>query len=401
MKKKFMALLLAGLTVMAAAAGCGKDSKNSGTQNGTVDGETGTAAVDHVELKVEQRDYSSIVTLGEYKGLEIDVESADVTDAQLKEARDSVIAKMTKPEQITDRVVADKDTVHIQYTGYLDGEAFQGGSTGEKGTDYTIGGNYIKDLNDQLIGLECGKEYDLDCTFPDSYSNKDLAGKAVVFKVKVDYIHGKDIVPEWNDDLIKEYSKGEYTTTEDFEKYMEESLHSSNLEQQQRVYEANLTSTIVEASEISELPEERVKEITDSYYNYYTYYYKMYASMYQVDYETFLKSIDQTEESIKKMCEEQAEYSMECIAVLSAIAAKEGIKVTEEEYNEKAAGQLAQMGYKTIAEMETALTQEAIYEDFLNDKVVDFLKEQNKMTVTEKSEKETGTESETGTGAAE
>ena len=396
MKKKLTALLLAGAAVMVMAAGCGK---NSGSETATGDNSTENGTVDHVSLTVTQKDYSDLVTLGEYKGLEIDVKSADVTDAQMKEAKDSVIKSMTKPEQITDRVVADKDTIHLQYTGYLGDEAFKGGSTGESGTDYTIGGNYIKDLNDQLIGLECGKEYDLNCTFPETYeTNKDLAGKEVVFKVKVDYIHGDDIVPEWNDELIKEYSKtytnGEHNTVEEFEKYMKDTLHENNLQQQKELYEASLISTIIEACEISELPEDRVKEITDSYYNYYKYQYSMYAAMYGMDYETFLKAMDMTDDKLKEMCEEQGKYSTECIVVFSAIAAKEGIKVSEEEYNKMAAEELAtgQTGYKTIAEMEEALTQEAIYEDFLNNKVLEFLEEQNTMEISEDTETEAGTE---------
>lgn len=383
MKKKLTALLLAFAAVMATAAGCGKSPSPS---------------------SFEQRDYSDIVTLGEYKGLEIDVKSADVTDEQMKESRDSIIKSLTKPEHVTDRVTADKDTIHLQYTGYLDDKAFDGGSTGENGTDYTIGGNYIKDLNDQLIGLECGKEYDLNCTFPEDYKpNKDLAGKEVVFKVKVDYIHGKDIVPEWNDELVKEYSKGDYTTVEAFEKYMEETLHENNLAQQEQLYQAGLTSTIIENCEISELPEDRIKEITDSYYNYYKYQYTMYAAMYGTDYETLLSSMDMTDEKLKEMCEEQGKYSTECIVVFNAIAVKEGITVSDEEYNKMAAEEVSksQAGYKSVEEMEEALTKESIYEDFLNSKVMDFLIEQNKMTISDNTETKPETETKSEAETAE
>ncbi len=68
-----------------------------------------------------------------------------------------MIKNKTTQEHVTDRKVQDKDKIHLQYTGYLDDKAFEGGSTGKDGTDYTIGGNYIPTLNDQLIGLECGK----------------------------------------------------------------------------------------------------------------------------------------------------------------------------------------------------------------------------------------------------
>lgn len=392
MKKKLMALLLAGITVTVMAVGCGKNNSSNTENEQTTEKATGDAAVDRVTLNVTQTDYSDIVTLGEYTGLEIDVEAADVTDKQMKEAKESIISSMTKPEQITDRVVKDGDTIHLQYTGYLDGEAFQGGSTGEKGTDYTIGGMYIKDLNDQLIGLECGKEYDLDCTFPEDYDNEDVRGKAVVFKVTVDYIHGDDVVPEWDDDLIKEYTDGDYTTVESFEKYMKDTLYESNVSQQDQLYESSLVATVVEGCEISELPEDELGEITDSYYDYYKYMYQMYAAMYQMEYDDFLALIGQTDEDLKAMCEEQAEYSLQCIVVMSTIAAKEGISVSEDEYNEKAAAMLEQQGYSTIAQMEEALTQESIYEDFLNQKVVEFLKEKNQMIITDVVETDAATE---------
>ena len=219
MKKKLVAIALTGVCVAAMAAGCGKGSKTSETEGETVS-MSAELESETVDFKVEPVDYSQYIKLGEYTGLSIEVDPADVTDEQVEEIKNSILSSCATQEHVTDRTVADGDKIHLQYTGKLDGVPFEGGSTGESGTDYTIGGNYIKDLNDQLIGLECGKDYSLNCTFPEDYGKDELNGKEVVFEVKVDYIYGDDILPEWNDELINEYTGGDYTTVADFEKYM-------------------------------------------------------------------------------------------------------------------------------------------------------------------------------------
>lgn len=383
MKKR---LIAAGLVVLMAATaftGCSKVKKiDDSTETTTAEAET----MARVEVNVDIPDFSSYVTLGDYTGLDIDVDSAEVTDEQMEQAKQNIIKNKTTQEHVTDRKVQDKDKIHLQYTGYLDGEEFEGGSTGTDGTDYTIGGNYIASLNDQLIGLECGKEYSLDCTFPEDFGKEELNGKDVVFKVTVDYIYGDDIVPEWNDDFINTVTSGKYTTTADYEAYMKESLKSSNESKQNESYRAALWSKIIDSTKISEYPKDKKDEIYNQFYEYMVNSYKSMASQYSMEYEDVLKAYGITDDDIKKTCEEQAESQLEYCMVAYEIAAKEGIELSDDEYNEMAEKYAKYVGYSTISDMQDAMSQQYLYDSFLISKVSDYLNDKNNMVVKDAAE---------------
>ncbi len=381
MRKRILAAALVGMAVVASVSGCRK-IKDSTTEEETF-------AV---------QDYSSNVELGDYTNLDIEVSKADVTDEQLKTAIADVIKAGTTKAHVTDRVVADKDKINLDYTGYLDGEAFDNGSTEGKGTDYTIGGNYIEDLNDQLIGLECGKDYDLTCTFPESYTaNADLAGKEVVFKVKVNYIYGDDIVPEWTDDFIKTYTDSKYTTTADYEKYLTDTLKEQNDTTQASEYTSSLWSTIIEASTINEYPQEDIDALSDSYYTLYSNYYSSMASYYSYTYDQLLEEINTSDDKLKEQCADQAKSDYEYFIVAGAIAAKEGIELTEEEYESKAQGYADDYSYDSVEAFEAENNGKAyLINSFIVEKVTEYLEENNNKIETDKV---TDDEEETTTAA--
>lgn len=368
--KKRLALVLVAVMALTMITACGKNKKSTFTPY----------------------DYSDRVTLGAYTGLEIEVDSADVTEKQMKEVKDAVIKAMTTQEKVTDRITADKDTVHIVYTGYLDGEAFEGGSTGEKGTDYTIGGNYIKDLNDQLIGLECGKKYSLNCKFPDNYGNDKLNGKETVFEVTVEYILGKDIVPEYTDELVKEYSEGKYATIEAYEKAKKEELAKSNLAEQDQKWKAALVTTIIENSKITELPADRLEEIYTDYYTYYKNMYTQYATYFGMTYEDLLKMDGMTDETLQKECHTIAESQLESIVVMTAIAKDMGMALSDAEYESEAKAFIEEESLSSVADLEKNYGKNYVYETILLEKVANYLYENNKMVVSApKDDKEEAT----------
>ena len=382
MKKKLVAIALTGVCVAAMAAGCGKGSKTSETEGETVS-MSAELESETVDFKVEPVDYSQYIKLGEYTGLSIEVDPADVTDEQVEEIKNSILSSCATQEHVTDRTVADGDKIHLQYTGKLDGVPFEGGSTGESGTDYTIGGNYIKDLNDQLIGLECGKDYSLNCTFPEDYGKDELNGKEVVFEVKVDYIYGDDILPEWNDELINEYTSGDYTTVADFEKYMMERLAEDNKNEQTNKYHSALWATIIADSEIT-YPEDKLQATQDMYYNNYKMYYESMGSYYGLSYEEVLQAYGMTDDTLKEMCLDYAKNEIDNIICANVIAAKENITLSKEEYEQMAREYVASTGqYDTIAAFEEEYGQDYLYETFVFRKVSDMLYEKNTMMVTE------------------
>lgn len=389
MKRRVLALCLIGMLSVAAFTGCKDKDNNEETPAGT-EQESATVAAE------PDKEYSEYVKLGEYKGMNIEVESVEKTDEELKESVDAYIQKLLESkgttEQITDRVVADGDKIHLQYTGLKDGVAFNGGSTGEAGVDYTIGGNYIEDLNDQLIGLECGKDYELECTFPEEYDNADLAGQDVIFQVKVDYIYGETIVPEWTDEFISDYTESEYTNTADYEKYVGEQIILSDEEEQKSSYQAKVWENILENSEILGYPQNKLNDTVDQYYEMYKAQYTSVAAQYSMTYEDFLALYQMTDESLKESCEEQARAELEYIMLAVLIADKEGIELSDDEYESMAEEIATQYSYESIDEFEKDYGKDYIVESFIFKKVSDMLYENNTMVITEAAETETSNE---------
>lgn len=382
MKKKFLVVPLMAVAVMGMIfTGC--NNKNKGLS-----------------------DYSKYVTLGDYKGLKIEVEDAAVTEEQVKSEYDALIEYYTEKEKITTGTVKLGDEINLDFTGYLDGKAFENGSTEGKGTDYTVGGvkndkgeytnKYIDDLDNQLVGLEVGKEYDLDCKFPDNYGNADLKGKEVVFKVKVNCIYGKDIVPVLNDELIKKHTDGDFTTLEAYDKYLREELEKYNLENQKTAYEYGLWSTIIKNCGRNGFPEELLNKYYEGYYNDYKNYYTQMATLYSMDYASYLLLYaGTTDAELQKYCKSLAEAELEYTMVAVEIAKLEGIDLTEEEIASQKAVIVESYSYADVAELEEqykGFGDNYFRESFIFDKVNEFLKEQNQMEIAPKADTEDPTE---------
>lgn len=397
MKRRIVALVLATATVATAVAGCGSkkstDKKNNiaATLASTPDGETPTEAetkkpVEPVKLTVSVTDFSEYVTMGEYKGLTVEVSSAEVTEEQMQEAIKNVLEDGTTYEQVKDRVVADKDTINFDFTGYYMNEDGSKGEAFDRGAatnfEYKIGGNFIKDLNDQLIGLECDKEYDLKCTFPEDYDSPDLKGQTVIFTVLIHYINGDAIEPEWTDDFCKEYSDGKYATTEEYEKVIKDSLAASNLNEQDTEFKNNVVSTIVNNFKVSEYPEDRLNEIYESMYGYYKDMYEHYAEYYNMSYDELMESYGLSDDQLQKDCMDQSKTQLQYIMVMSTIAIQENIEITEAEYNEAAISYLESTGYESIEAFEKDYGQQYLFDSFLSDKVCSKLYEWNSLKVT-------------------
>ena len=145
------------------------------------------------------------VTLGEYKGLKVDKVSTRVTQKEVDEEIDRERERNARTIEVTDRPVQDKDQVILDFEGFVDGVAFEGG----KGENYplTIGsGAFIPGFEEQLIGAEIGKETEINVTFPEEYQAKELAGKEAVFKCTVHEIKAKEI-PELDDEFVSDVSE--------------------------------------------------------------------------------------------------------------------------------------------------------------------------------------------------
>ena len=229
MKRKVIAALLLGMaiTVTGCSGNTAKDT-NATTEaaSETTTGSESAASESEAQTEAPERpDYKALdyVTLGEYKGLEVTLESTEVTDEEIDQQVASNLSASDKLEEVKEGTVESGDVANIDYEGKLNGEAFEGGT--DKGYDLTIGsGTFIDGFEDGLIGKKIGDTVDLNLTFPENYGSTELAGKDVVFTVTINSVKR---APELTDALVAEISD-EYKTVEEYRNSIKEQLETQN-----------------------------------------------------------------------------------------------------------------------------------------------------------------------------
>ena len=203
------------------------------------------------------------VKLGEYKGLKVDKYSTRVTQKEVDEEIEKVREQHARIVEVTDRAVADKDDVTLDFEGFVDGVAFEGG----KGENYplTIGsGSFIPGFEEQLIGAELEKEVEVKVTFPEDYHAAEFAGKEATFKVTVKGVRSS-FLPELSDEVVQKISQCK--TVAEFEEFVRKSIHDFKQNQADMEKENKVLEQIVEASEI-EVPQEFIDERKEQLKNY-------------------------------------------------------------------------------------------------------------------------------------
>ena len=206
--------IVVGAVFMSTA--CSNNAKNK---------EIGASEADSSK-SAESVDYGK-VTLGKYKGIEIEVSDPAVTDAEVESRIQSALSTSPNRVSITGRdKVENGDLVNIDFEGKMDGKTFDGGTF--NGYELTIGsGSFIEGFEEQVIGMKKGETKDINLTFPDPYPNKpDYAGKPVVFKVKVNDIYTEEPA-EFNNAWVERVTEGKQKTTEEYRAAVKEELKST------------------------------------------------------------------------------------------------------------------------------------------------------------------------------
>ena len=267
------------------------------------------------------------VTLGEYKGLKVDKVSTRVTQKEVDEEIQKELERSARTIEVTDRAVQDKDQVILDFEGFVDGEAFEGG----KGEKYplTIGsGSFIPGFEDQLIGAEIGKEVEVNVTFPEDYQAKDLAGKAAVFKCTVHEIKAKEI-PELDDEFVSDVSdKSE--TVDDYKAEVKAKIKERKENEGKQKREDQSVEQAVANAEI-DIPEPMIdlqaRQMADDFAR---------RIMQQgMSLEQYFQFTGLNEEKMMEEFKPQAEKRIRTRLVLEAVAAAENIEVSDERLDEE------------------------------------------------------------------
>ncbi len=299
---------------------------------------------------------SKYVTLGEFEGLEVEVEKTEVTDSAVesygKQQLDYYVENygLYDTEEITDRTdVQTGDVVNIDFEGLKDGVAFEGGTA--TATNLEIGSNsFIEGFESGLIGAKVGDQVSLNLTFPAEYDNADLAGAAVVFNVKINSINTKKPAV-YNDALIAKLQMG-FTTMDEYYASVKTTLE----EQATSTFEESKSTKVWEAVKgvctVKEIPQDLVDEQVA------TFQTKLdeYVTESGQTMEDYLASMGTTQEQFTEEITTYAEQNVEQTLIVEAIAAKQKLKVTDDEYKAKLAEEAAAAGYA-----------EGKYEDYISD----------------------------------
>lgn len=306
------------------------------------------------------------VTLGEYKGIEVEKQSVEVTQEDVDEAIERVRESNSRMITADDRETQDGDTVIIDFDGYCDGEPFEGG----KAEDYSLvlgSHSFIDTFEEQLIGKRVDDEVEVHVTFPDQYQAEELRGKAAVFKVKIHEIKMKEL-PELDDDFAQDVS--DCDTLEEYKEDMKKKLQESKEEAAKRAVEDDVVNQIIENASM-DIPEPMVNMQTNQMIREFAQ-----NLQYQgLSVEQYMQFTGMTQQSLIEEIQPQALKRIQSRLVLEAVAEAEGIDATEEEV-EKELENMATMYQLELDKLKERMSEgemKQVHMDIAVQKAVDFV----------------------------
>lgn len=297
------------------------------------------------------------VELGEYKGIEVEKKEVTVSDEEIQEEIDKTREQNSRMITVEDRAVQDGDITKVDFEGFVDGVAFEGG----KGTDYplTIGSHtFIDTFEDQLIGKNIGEETEVNVTFPEEYQAEELKGKPAMFKVTVKEIKYKEL-PELNDDFVQDVS--EFNTVDEYKADVKAKITERKENEVKAEKEDAVIAKIIDSAKM-DIPEAMVEFQVENMLDDYARRLQQQG----LSIEQYMQYTGMTVDKMKEQMEPQAQKRIQSRLVLEAVAKAENIEVTDDDMN------------KEIEEMAKAYQMEA---DKLNEYMGEAEKKQMKADI--------------------
>jgi len=310
------------------------------------------------------------VELGEYKGIEVEDKAVTVTEEDVQAELDKMRERHAELVVLEEGEEAKEgDIALIDFEGFKDGVAFEGGT----GKNYSLvlgSKTFIPGFEEQVIGMKKGEEKELNLTFPEDYHNKDLAGQAVVFKVKVNDIKRK-VLPELDDEFAKDVS--EFDTLEELKKDIEATLLKRREEEKKQQIERTVIEKAAESAKV-DIPQGMIRTEVDNLLRDF----EMRLRQQGLTLELYTQFTGQTEESLREQMKPDAEKRVRNALVLEAIAKAENLTVSDEEFEEELQ-RLADMYQRPVEELRTIFSVNGYLDDIRTDlltrKSVQFLVE--------------------------
>ncbi|KEP26485.1 MULTISPECIES: trigger factor [Bacillus] len=341
--------------------------------------EAGIEPVDRPEIDVEKIEkgesliFTAKVTvkpevkLGDYKGLNVEKDDTTVTDEDVQEELKALQNRQAELVVKEEGAIENGDTVVLDFEGFVDGEAFEGG----KAENYSLeigSGSFIPGFEEQLVGLEAGAEKDVEVTFPEEYHAEDLAGKPAVFKVKIHEIKAKEL-PALDDEFAKDVDEEVETLAELTEKTKKRLEEAKENEAEGKLRE----ELVAKASENAEV--DVPQAMVDTELDRMMKEFEQRLQMQGMNLELYFQFSGQDEDALKEQMKEDAAKRVKSNLTLEAIAAAEDLQVSDEEVEEELS-KMAEAYNMPVENIKQAIgSTEAMKEDLKVRKAIDFLVE--------------------------
>lgn len=306
------------------------------------------------------------VELGEYKGLSYEMEAVEVSEEEVNDEIDRMRKQYSDIETVEGEA-KEGDTVKIDYEGFKDGVAFEGGKA--EGYNLTLGsGSFIPGFEDQLVGCKAGDEKELNLTFPEDYHAEDLKGAEVVFKVTVHEVT-REVLPELDDDFAKDTNIPNVETVEDLKKTVTERLEAAKKANAENAADEKLFEKVADNTKI-DMPD----VLVDDEANNEVQQMAAQIQQYGISFSQYLKMMGKTVDELKAEYRENAEKSVKLRLTLNKIAEVEKFEATDDDVNEQLQELSVQYGMDA-EKIKTLIDVELIKQDVKTKKAYEFVKE--------------------------
>lgn len=330
------------------------------------------------------------VKLGKYLGVQVTKIDTSVSDEEVEAAVEKERNNNARTVTVTDRPIANGDTAVIDFEGFVDGVAFEGG----KGENHplVIGSHsFIDTFEDQLVGKNAGDEVEVNVTFPEKYQAADLAGKPAMFKVKIHEVKCKEL-PELNDEFAQDVS--EFDTLEEYKADVKKHLEVEKENEAKKTKEDEAIQKIIDKSTM-EIPEAMIETQCENMVNEFA----QRLAQSGLSMEQYMQFSGLTLDKLKEQVRPEAETRIKSSLVLEQIAKDEKIEITDEELDAEIEKMAAQYGMEAdkLKEYIGDNEKESMKRDLAVTKAVDLIMENVKERAKAKSKKEKEAEEKEGT----
>lgn len=302
--------------------------------------------------------------INDYKGLEIEKKSTEVTDELINEEIEKVRERNSRMVNVEDRPAQNGDTAVIDFEGFVDGEAFEGG----KAENYSLAlgsGNFIPGFEEQVVGHKAGEEFTISVKFPDEYQAEELKGKDAEFKINLHEVKAKEL-PEVDDDFVQDVSDKE--TLDEYKEELKETVAKRLKDEAEKDVDDQISDKLIDLLE-GKIPE----AMYDNQTNDMVRDFEMRLRSQGMDMQTYMQYMGMDVDSLKDMYRKDAEKRVKLRLALQTIADKENVEVTEADLEDEYS-KMAEAYKMDTDKVKAAVPADSLSEDVRVQKALDIVK---------------------------